>query len=99
RRPHLCRILVEELVCGDDGDAKLTGLGKYCLNAHAVCDEVLDLIAVEGEEGPFLAGEERILDDSEKEASERERLGTELSFCEIHDHPLTLVHCIADGER
>src|SRR5258708_6901540 len=50
RRSHLRRVLVEKLIGGDDAHAELAGFGEDGLNARAVCDKVLDFVAVQGEE-------------------------------------------------
>lgn len=61
RRPRLCRELVKELVGGDDTDTELAGFGEHRLNAVPGGHEVLDLVAVNGEERAFRTGEERVL--------------------------------------
>ena len=56
-RTHLRRILVEELIGRYDRDAKLARLREHRVDPASVRHEVLNLVAVDGEERPFLAGE------------------------------------------
>jgi len=60
RRPHFGWVLVQELVCRDDRNPELAGLGEHRFDACAVGHKVLDFIAVEGEDGSLLAGEHSV---------------------------------------
>ena len=50
RCAHFGGILVKELIRGDDPDTEFAGFREQRFDAAAVRDEVLDFIAVEGEE-------------------------------------------------
>src|SRR5947208_2876745 len=50
RRSHLRRVLVQKLIGRDYAHAEFAGFGEHGLDARAVCHEILDFIAVEGEE-------------------------------------------------
>src|SRR5216683_3013844 len=92
-------ILVEELICRHNSYAELSGFTQNGFNAAPIGNEVLDLIAVEGEERPFLPREQRILQGSEDKASQGKRLLSQTAFREIHDHPLALIHRLPDRKR
>ncbi len=99
RGTHLRRVLIEKLVGRDDRDAKLASLGKDGFNAAVVGDQILDLIAVEGKERPFIPGEKSVLERRENKAAQRKGLFSESSLFEIDNDPITLVHCFPDRKR
>ena len=60
--------------------------------------KVLDLIGVDREERPLLAGEEHILQHREDQAAQGECLPTQPAFFQVHDHPVAFIHCLPHGE-
>src|SRR5437879_1850546 len=86
-------MLIQELVGGDDANAELTSLRKNALNgSRAVGDKILNFIAIESVERPFFAREKSVLDNSEHETSQCERLLPKLPFLKIDDDPIPFVH-------
>src|SRR5579863_155042 len=99
-RPHFGRMLVQELICGDDPDAELAGFGQHGFYSPVgVGDKVLDLVAIYRVERPFVASEERVLEHGEDKAAQGESLLAELSFLQIYNDPMTLVHRFLDRKR
>src|ERR1017187_1578226 len=96
RGAHLRRVLVQELVCGYDRNSELPRLRKHRLDAAMECHKVLDLVAIDGEEGSLLPCEERVLEHGENQATEGECLLPQSTFVEIHDDPVALIHRFAE---
>src|ERR1035441_2815482 len=63
---HLRRILFQELVGGNNTDAELAGFGKQRVQAGIIGDQVLDLVAVQGEQLPPRAGKQGVLEFGQK---------------------------------
>lgn len=95
---RLGRVLIQKLVGRYDRNSELSRFGEDGFNVALVRHEVLDFVAIESEERPLFAGEERVLQHRKHEASERERLLTETPLFEIHEDPISLVHRFAHRE-
>jgi hypothetical protein len=77
---------------------ELPGFGKDGLDSTSVCNEVLDLIAVQSENGSLCTGKECILDNGEEKASQGKGLLAQSPFSKINDDPPSLVHRFGHGE-
>ena len=99
RRAHLRRILFQELVGGNNGDAELARFGKQRIEPGIVGDQVLNLVAVQREQLPAPAGEQRVLEFGQQQAAQRRGLLAQPSFVEVQDHPPAAVHGVEQRKR
>src|SRR5882724_572963 len=68
-RPHARRVLIQKLIRGADADTELARFGKEGVGAAIESNQILDLIAIQGEELSTMAREQRILYFGQKQAS------------------------------
>ena len=97
-RARLCGILFEILVRRHERDLHLARFRKHRLDVAAAAEgnQVLEFVGVDGEERPFFAREERVLDGRQDETPQGEGVRSQASLVEIHDHPVAFVHRFPD---
>ena len=80
-------------------DAELAGFGKQRVEAGIVGNEVLDLVAVQGEQLPAPAGEQGVLEFGQQQTAEGGGLLAEPPLVEVQDHPPAPVHGFEQRKR
>ena len=93
-RPHLGRVLIQELIRCNYGNSELPRFREDRVEAVFAAYEILDFVAIEREQIAGFAGEECVLYEREKQTSQGHGFFSQSAFLEIQDDPFPLGHRI-----